>query len=239
MARFIKLYEDIIREEWFRNRNAFQLFIYLMIKANFAESTFEGFTVYRGQTVTSLRSMAQGTGMTVKKIRTALNHLIQAGEAAVRSTNRYSVITMLRYDYHQRPADGGQAESGKRAHAGQKKGTQKAEKEQAGSGKRANKGQAEGKETKGGTADEGQAMGRQRANKGQAEGEKRAGRERKTGKQKAEKGQHHKNDNNIEEYRILQAGGENRERDPPPCPLRGIPPDGPGERRKVNGVVDQ
>ena len=124
---FILLYRQITDWEWYQNPNTFRVFLHILLKANFTEGRFEGRDIKRGQLVTSLDHLSKETRLTVKEVRTALNHLIGTGELASESCNRYRVITVVKYDEYQ--SEGKQ--NGKQmASKGQAKGKQEASKGQ-------------------------------------------------------------------------------------------------------------
>ena len=99
--RFIKLYDQITKWEWYQNGNTCRLFIHLLLKANYADSRFEGKVIRRGEVMTSLPRLIRETGMTAREIRTALDHLKTTGEVTSRTTPRYHVITVVKYDEYQ------------------------------------------------------------------------------------------------------------------------------------------
>lgn len=100
-GRFIKLYEKLLNWEWFRDANTLQLFLYLLLKANYRTSTFQGVKVGRGQLITSISKLGQATGQSDRQIRDNLKHLEMTGEVTSQSTNRYRIITVVRYDDYQ------------------------------------------------------------------------------------------------------------------------------------------
>lgn len=103
--RFIKLYEQITAWEWFRYPNTLSLFIYLLLKANYKETSIHGRVIRRGQIVTSLPKIATDTGLSIQQTRTALLHLISTGEVTDESNPHYRVITVVKYDDYQTSTD--------------------------------------------------------------------------------------------------------------------------------------
>ena len=99
--RYIKLFDRILSWEWYKNPNTFRLFIHLLLRANYCDLQFEGKTIGRGQLVTSLPTLAVETGLSVREIRTAINHLKSTGELTDTSTSKYRVITIVNYDLYQ------------------------------------------------------------------------------------------------------------------------------------------
>lgn len=120
VSTWVKLDRNILQWRWFRNANTLQMFLFLILKANTVDKDFENITVHRGQLVTSYPHLARDLGMSVKSARTALGHLKQTGEVAVKSYPKYSLITVLNYERYQKKGQGsGQSKGSQRAGNGQ------------------------------------------------------------------------------------------------------------------------
>lgn len=100
-STFIKIDRNILKWRWYEDANTFRVFVHLIIKANIRDADFERITVKRGQLVTSYPHLSRDLGISVKSARTAIKHLKETGEVAVRTYPKYSVITVLNYDYYQ------------------------------------------------------------------------------------------------------------------------------------------
>jgi uncharacterized phage protein (TIGR02220 family) len=120
---FIKLDRNILSWRWYGDMNTFKLFIHLLLKANFEDREWQNKIILRGELVTSISRLSEETGLTVKQVRTALNHLKGTNEVASRSTAQYTVITILNYEKYQggasQTANEGQTEGKQRANEGQ------------------------------------------------------------------------------------------------------------------------
>ena len=99
--RYIKLYEQIVNWEWYKNPNVFRVFLHCLLTANFTDGRFEGVDVKRGQLVTSLPSLAKQTSLSIQQVRTSLLHLISTGELTSKAYPKYRVITVVKYDEYQ------------------------------------------------------------------------------------------------------------------------------------------
>ena len=99
--RFIKLYEQITKWEWYHQPGTLCLFIHLLLAANYKDLKFEGRKIRRGQLVTSIQKLATSTGLSVQQTRTALDHLLSTGEITNESTPKYRIITVVKYDDYQ------------------------------------------------------------------------------------------------------------------------------------------
>lgn len=119
----IKLDRKILDWEWWSDKNTCRLFIYMLLEAEWCDSSFMGTEIKRGSFVSTLPKIAEKTGLSIKEVRTALNHLKRTGEVAVKTTNKYSVFTVNNYNRYQ--ASGSQKGS-QGAVKGQSKGSQKA-----------------------------------------------------------------------------------------------------------------
>ena len=98
---FIKLYRDITNWGWYQNPNTCRLFIHCLLKANFQEKEWEGIKVPIGSFVTSYGHLAHELKISVDKVRTALKHLKNTKEIAIRTTSQYTVITLNNYVIYQ------------------------------------------------------------------------------------------------------------------------------------------
>ena len=105
-GRFIKLYDKILSWEWFGHPNTLCLFIYLLLKAYYKDTSVGGKMIHRGQLVTSLPKIATDTGLSIRQTRTALSHLISTGEVTDESSNQNRIITIVKYDDYQNATDG-------------------------------------------------------------------------------------------------------------------------------------
>lgn len=97
----IKIDRRILEWEWYSDINTCRVFIHLLLKANWKDGRFQGTEVPRGSLVTSYSNLAKDTGLSVKNVRTALNHLETTGEVAVNRHPKFSVVTVKKYNLYQ------------------------------------------------------------------------------------------------------------------------------------------
>lgn len=88
--------------QWYKNTNVKTLFLHLLLKANFKDNYWKDVLVKRGQTATSIEHLAEETGLTVQQTRTALSKLKSTHEITIKTTSKYSLITIEKYDFYQR-----------------------------------------------------------------------------------------------------------------------------------------
>lgn len=104
-STFIKLNRKILKWRWYHDPNTFRVFVHLILKANVTDRDFERITVRRGQVVTSVARLSEDLKISVKSVRTALEHLKSTNELTIKTTSKYSIITVNKYDEYQRPSN--------------------------------------------------------------------------------------------------------------------------------------
>lgn len=98
---FVKLYRTTLEWEWYKDVNTAHLWLYILMRANYEPTRFKGMRIDRGQMLESLPVIAENTGLTVRNIRTALNHLKLTGEVICKPTRYGTLITVVKYSIYQ------------------------------------------------------------------------------------------------------------------------------------------
>ena len=98
---FIKLHRSILDWEWFQDDKTFKVFIYLLLNANWEDSRFRGYDIPRGSLVIGYTALSKNLGISVRSARTAINHLKSTGELTVKTTNRFSIATIVNWEKYQ------------------------------------------------------------------------------------------------------------------------------------------
>lgn len=101
MSGWIKLHRSMTKWGWFTDVNTAHLFIYLLLKANHKDGHFKGIFVRRGELVVGRKKLSENTGLTEQQVRTSLKRLKSTNEIVIKSTNRFSIITILNYRKYQ------------------------------------------------------------------------------------------------------------------------------------------
>lgn len=99
---YIKLHRKLTKWEWYHNANTFRVFIHLLLTANYEPRRFEGKVIDRGQRIASLSSLAKELKMSVREVRTSLEHLKSTGEISLIPTARFTVFTINNYEEYQK-----------------------------------------------------------------------------------------------------------------------------------------
>lgn len=101
MVGHIKIDRKILNWEWYSDYKMVHLFIHLLLKANYRDNTWQGIVIKRGQLITGLSKLSGNTGLTVSQTRTCLDKLQTTGEITIKTTNKFSIITICKYDTYQ------------------------------------------------------------------------------------------------------------------------------------------
>lgn len=98
---YIKLYRKFTTWEWYDDINTSRLFLHLLFTVNWQDKKWHGIEVKRGSIITSLSKLSEETGLTVDQVRGSLNKLISTNEITKQTTNRYTVINVVKYGDYQ------------------------------------------------------------------------------------------------------------------------------------------
>lgn len=98
---YIKLDRRITGWEWFTDANTLKLWIYLLVNAQYQDGSYKGIEIKRGQLVTGRKKLAEQLEMSEQQIRTCLDHLQATNEITIKPTNKYSLITIVKYGFYQ------------------------------------------------------------------------------------------------------------------------------------------
>lgn len=101
MKGWVKIHRSFLTWEWFDKPEMVQLFVYLLLKANHDAKEWHGIVIERGQVVTSVARIAAETRLSAQVVRTCINRLKSTNEITSTSTNKYTIITICKYDTYQ------------------------------------------------------------------------------------------------------------------------------------------
>lgn len=98
---YIWLHKKLQDWEWYHDSKMVHIFIHLLLRANYKESQWQGEIIKRGQIVTGRQALSRQTGISQQSIRTCLARLKSTSEITIKSTNKYSIITLSNYEKYQ------------------------------------------------------------------------------------------------------------------------------------------
>ncbi len=98
---WIKLHRKMLDWEWYGDGNTFRLFVHLLLTANHKPQSWKGVVIGRGELATGRQSLSAQTGLSEQSVRTSLERLKSTNEITIKSTSKYSIVTIVNYDTYQ------------------------------------------------------------------------------------------------------------------------------------------
>ena len=97
---YIKLFRNLLNWEWYKDANTMRVFLHILLNANYKPRRYKGYEIPAGACVFGRKSCAAALGLTEQQVRTAINHLKSTNEITIEATNRFTVITIVKWrDY--------------------------------------------------------------------------------------------------------------------------------------------
>ena len=98
ISGFVKLHRELLNWEWYSDLPVRVLFLHCLLKANFKNTKWKGQTIKSGEFITSIASLSKETSLSQRQTRTALFKLKSTNELTIKTTSRYSIITVNNWD---------------------------------------------------------------------------------------------------------------------------------------------
>ena len=96
---WIGINRDIINCSIYKDHGAMRVLLHLLLTVNYSAVEWQSITIDRGETVTSLKRLSVELGMSKNTLLKSLSILESSGEIAKRTTNKYTLIRVVNYDY--------------------------------------------------------------------------------------------------------------------------------------------
>lgn len=101
MDGWIKTHRSLLDWEWHTDPIMVSLWMHLLVLANFEDKSWRGLVIKRGQLITSISRLSEVTGISPQSIRTCLAKLEKTQEINKQTTNKFTIITITKYDSYQ------------------------------------------------------------------------------------------------------------------------------------------
>ena len=98
---FIKLHRKLVAWGWYQDYVVKDVFLHLLLTANFRDTQWMGVTLKKGQLVTRYKHVSEDLSFSVRQVRTAIDKLKSTGEITTQSTNRFTLITVVNWEEYQ------------------------------------------------------------------------------------------------------------------------------------------
>lgn len=94
---WVKIHRSLFDWEWWSDMAVRNLWLTILLSANHKPNKWQGMVIKAGQFVTSLQGLSDRSGLSVQSVRTALKKLQSTGEISVKSTNKNTLITVIKW----------------------------------------------------------------------------------------------------------------------------------------------
>lgn len=102
MKGWIKMFRQITDWELYKDINSKVLFLHLLLTAAYTDyTTSDGFVVHTGCCFTSIRHLADETGLSIRQVRTALDRLEATHSLTQQTTHRGTLIKLEKWAFFQ------------------------------------------------------------------------------------------------------------------------------------------
>lgn len=101
MNGWIKIHRKFLDWQWFDKPEAVKLFVYLLLRANHKDGYWQGHEIKKGQFITSAQTISKDTKLSLQTIRTLLKKFEFTNEIVVKSTNKFTMLTICKYECYQ------------------------------------------------------------------------------------------------------------------------------------------
>jgi len=102
---YVHLWRKSIDAGWIRNHKLWALWTWCLLKASYREHDIivgrQVVHLMPGQFIFGRKKAAEETGLTEQEIRTIIELLKKAGNLTIRSTNKFSIITLMNWHIYQ------------------------------------------------------------------------------------------------------------------------------------------
>lgn len=101
MLGYIKLHRSLLDWEWYNDSVVKDVFLHLLLSANHKDNKYKGIEIKKGQLLTGRLKLASDLNLTEMQIRTALKKLKSTNEITIKTTSKYSIISIKNWDKYQ------------------------------------------------------------------------------------------------------------------------------------------
>lgn len=98
---YIKLFRKMLTWGWYGDTNTVRVFLHILLRANHKPGEYLGHPIGAGECVFGYNAWSEELGLSVRQLRTAITHLKSTNEIVVRTTNRFSIITVVKWEFWQ------------------------------------------------------------------------------------------------------------------------------------------
>lgn len=98
---FIVVYRKLISWGWYTDHVVKDLFLHLLLTASYKDFDYRGERYPAGTLIATIKDLSKSLKFSAQQIRTGLAKLESTGEICVKSTNKFSAITVVKWGDYQ------------------------------------------------------------------------------------------------------------------------------------------
>ncbi len=98
---WIKLHRKFLDWRWYSSPEAKAVFIDCLLRAATIPKMERGIRLQRGQLITTIAELAERNGLSIQQTKTQTKRLKSTNEITIKTTNKFTIITICNYDSYQ------------------------------------------------------------------------------------------------------------------------------------------
>ena len=98
---YIKLYRKLIQWGWYQDNVVKSLFLHFLLTDSFKDFDWMGEKLKAGQLITGRKKLAEELNFSERQIRTAMEKLKSTGEVTYKTTNKFTIVTVVNWEDYQ------------------------------------------------------------------------------------------------------------------------------------------
>src|SRR5688500_11185688 len=101
MEGWIKIHRKLQKWGWYSDSHMVHLFIHFLLEANHENRKWKGQIIKRGQLIFGRKAVSETLGISEQTVRTCMERLKSTNEITSKSTNRFTLVTIVNYEDYQ------------------------------------------------------------------------------------------------------------------------------------------
>jgi len=101
MEGWIKLFRKILEWDWYDDPNTKSVFLDFVLNASIEDKKWKGIDIKRGQLIVGRKELSKRLGISEQSLRTSITRLKSTSEITSKSTNKFTIITVVNYEKYQ------------------------------------------------------------------------------------------------------------------------------------------
>lgn len=101
MDGYVKVWRNLLEWEWWGSSSHVIVFLTLLLRANYKETKWRGCVIKKGQLLTGRKQISVWCNLSESKTRRILDDLKSTNEITIKTTNKFSIITIVNWENYQ------------------------------------------------------------------------------------------------------------------------------------------